>query len=147
MSEETVRSTALRVVEELQKLNRDKQSVLVLVYLPIATDYFKADSNPWRKYFQSSALARGIPFVDVVKRFRSLPAEEVESFYVRPWDGHFSPKGNEYVAKVLYERLIAMPQITNKILERSVRFKTRRSVDTWANHAAVKFEPRISSAQ
>ena len=121
VSDERVRSTALRVIEELYRLNREKQSVLVLVYLPIATDYFKADSNPWRRYFRSGVLDRAIPFVDVVEKFRSLPAEQVESLYVRPWNGHFSPKGNQYVAKVLHERLVAIPQIAEKLGKASIR--------------------------
>ena len=123
MSDEEIRSTALRAIEELHRLNREKQSVLVLVYLPIATDYYRADSNAWRRYFRSAALARAIPFLDVVDNFRSLPPEYVESLYVHPWQGHshFSPEGNKYVAKVLYERLVSIPQIAERFGQASVR--------------------------
>jgi hypothetical protein len=87
-----------------------------------------------------------LAFLDVVEKFRSLPPEEVESLYVRPWDGHLSPKGNEYVAKVLYERLVSIPQIAEKFRAGSDRLKTTRAVDTLTNHTADEFKPQIRNA-
>jgi hypothetical protein len=113
-SDEEVRSIALRVIEELQRLNREKHSVLVLVYLPIATDYYNTSSDNWRGHFSSAARERGIPFLDLVENFRSLPPEKVEHFYIRPWDGHLSPTGNQYVAKLIYDRFLGIPQIAKK---------------------------------
>jgi hypothetical protein len=114
MSDDEVRSLAVRVIEELQRLNREKQSVLVLVYLPIATDYYNTSSDTWRRHFSSAARERGIPFLDLVENFRSLPPEKVEHFYIRPWDGHLSPTGNQYVAKLIYDRFLGIPQIAKK---------------------------------
>lgn len=119
-NDDEIRILAMRVFEELQRLNRAKQSVLILVYLPIATDYYKRDSNVWREYLKKGALERRIPFLDVVERFRSLPAEDVERLYLRPWDGHFSPRGNEYVARFLREQIGAMPQFAGRFRQASV---------------------------
>ena len=113
-SEDEVRSVTLRVLEELQRLNQEKQSVLVLVYLPIPTDYYKGTSNEWRRYLRRATAKRGIHFFDLVENFRALPPEEVENLYIRPWEGHFSPRGNRYVAKLLYDELLTVPQIAEK---------------------------------
>lgn len=121
MTDDEVRSMAVRVFEELQRLNRERQSVLVLVYLPIATDYYKRDSNVWRRYIKNAALERRIPFLDVVEKFRSLEAEQVEELYVRPWSGHFSPRGNKYLATFLREQLGVIPQLAGRFREKSVK--------------------------
>jgi hypothetical protein len=121
MTDDEVRSMAVRVFEELQRLNRERQSVLVLVYLPIATDYYKRDSNVWRRYVKNAAYERRIPFLDVVEKFRSLEPEEVEELYVRSWSGHFSPRGNEYVAAFLREQLAMIPQLAGRFREPSAK--------------------------
>jgi hypothetical protein len=105
---ERLRSLSARVFAELDRLNREKQSRVVLVYFPMADDYLRRDSDPWRDHVRRSAATHGIPFIDVVDAFRRMTPQEVEPLYVRPWSGHFSPKGNLFVARLIHEHLRAI---------------------------------------
>ena len=115
MSDEETRSTALRMFEELHRLGEERRSTLVLVYLPWAQDYFTSDSDVLRRYFKNEALRRKVLFVDVVEAYRNLSSEEARQLYIRPWEGHFSRYGNQWVARVLYEQLVTAPRVKERL--------------------------------
>jgi hypothetical protein len=104
-SDEHLRALADRVFLELKRLNEAKGSRVVLVYFPMASDYLNASSDPWREHVRQSARALGVGFVDVVEAFRRMPPADVAPMYIRPWSGHYSPQGNEFVARLLYEEI------------------------------------------
>lgn len=111
ISRET-RDIAVATFEDVARINREKQSTFVLVYLPTMWDYSGSRaSEAWRTFVQAEATRRGWLFVDVTPELRRVPRQEMESLF----RGHYSEKGNEFVAGVLSRELLRFPEIAEKI--------------------------------
>ena len=95
---------AARVFEHLARVNREKHSQLVLVYLPGTGDYRSNDATTaWRGFVRAEAERLGIPFVDLVEAIRKLPPTEVDDLFAP--HQHFSVAGNEFAARTLSKAL------------------------------------------
>ncbi|MEM1171303.1 MAG: hypothetical protein AAGJ08_20030 [Cyanobacteria bacterium P01_H01_bin.35] len=102
---------AIKIFEELAEINRDKNSKLVVVYLPIRSDYYGNESDSWRKYLQVELEKRNIIYLDLIAEFRKImPNEKVETVFLGG-NGHYSVFGNEFFANVLYEKLLSLPEV------------------------------------
>lgn len=106
---------ALKVFEALHEANARGGSALVLVYLPVRDDYDRDSSGPWRAWLSAEARKRGLTLVDLVEPFRQLPRGGVDALFIPRGAidyayaaGHYSVKGNEYIARQLYDRLLAL---------------------------------------
>jgi hypothetical protein len=106
-----------KVIEALQVINKRKNSVLVLVYLPTEEELVSNDSpRTWRHFLHDEAAATGIVLVDFGDIMRQLPADQVQQFYIAPGPqslypadvGHFTNDGNAYVAQKLHDLLMTM---------------------------------------
>jgi hypothetical protein len=111
-----------KVFDELLAANRSKGSQLVLLYLPAPVDWKGSVSDGWRRFVRREARQRGLPFLDLVAELRRLPAGEVDSLFIGPGEleyigaaGHFTPKGNAWVAERLYATLVAQPSIAARL--------------------------------
>jgi hypothetical protein len=104
---------ALRVIEDLDRLNRAKNSTLVLAYLPTNIDGGSEKSAFWRESIGKEAARRGWIFFDLVQDFRKGGHQRDKSLF-RP-EGHYTNQGNELVAKLLCERLRSLPQVAEKL--------------------------------
>jgi hypothetical protein len=114
-STETERNTATaqlvyKILEDLQRLNSERSSQLVLIYLPTLYDH------PDRLEFWSSVLeehtrALDIPFINLVEEFKKLSDEDAALLYL-PDRGHFNVRGNTYVADLIYQQLHRMPTLS-----------------------------------
>ncbi len=102
-----IRETAAHIVTELRTINERKGSRLVLVFLPIPSDYEQGDSEPWRRWLQSEAAAQRIPYLDLVEALRRLPESEWRKLF-NPATGHFSVDGNRRVARLIAAQLDAV---------------------------------------
>lgn len=115
-----VGETQLRAVlaAMVRMLARDDQAALrVLVYLPMLSDYLGKGSNAWYAFLGEEARRNGLPFINLIDVFRTLPPQEVEDLYIGPDDtehidtpGHLNERGNRIVARLLLERLRALPE-------------------------------------
>lgn len=90
----------------------DHASLRVLVYLPMLSDYLGKESNAWYAFLADEARKNGLPFINLIDAFRTLPPQEVEGLYIGPDDtehldtpGHLNERGNRIVAQLLLERL------------------------------------------
>ncbi|NES65043.1 MAG: hypothetical protein F6K24_07170 [Okeania sp. SIO2D1] len=102
---------AMKIFEELAEINRDKNSTLVVIYLPIRSDYYGNESDFWRQYLQVELEKRNIIYLDLIAEFRKIiPNEKVETLFLEG-DGHYSVSGNEFFANLLYEKLLSMPEV------------------------------------
>jgi hypothetical protein len=109
-----------RIIEDLQRLNRAADSTLVLVYLPTWGDYDPAQSaatDAWRAHLRRVAETHDILFFDLIEDFRQLPADQIYTLFLHENQvdfpaaaGHYSVRGNEFVAQNLYDRLTAHGQ-------------------------------------
>lgn len=104
-----------KIIEDLQRLNQQEGSTLILVYLPTRGDYdpaTAATTDRWRQTIAQIAAEHNILFFDLVEDFRRLPADSLYLLFI-PEDnayfpaaaGHYSVRGNEFIAQTLYDRL------------------------------------------
>lgn len=112
---------ALKVFDELARINRDQKRVLVLVHLPTGGDYLGNSSDPWRRLISTHAAKEKIIYIDLIQEFRTLSPEQVRSMFIGRGvldyqfaQGHYTEEGNAYIAKVLHQKVLAVPEIVEK---------------------------------
>ncbi|HEX2484708.1 MAG TPA: hypothetical protein VHQ66_05385 [Myxococcota bacterium] len=110
-----------RVLDELEAANRAKGSQLVLLALPTPPDYRGKDSDAWRAFAAREAAARGIAYLDLVEGLRRMSRASVEPLFIKPGAlpyraavGHLTPLGNDWVARQLYDYLLAAPALASR---------------------------------
>jgi hypothetical protein len=67
------------------------------------------------EYFEAEMSARGLPFVNIREPFRTVPADTLLAMYYRQWGNHYSTRGNQRVADLLWPRLAELPAIASKL--------------------------------
>jgi hypothetical protein len=116
---------AAKILEDLQRINTSKNSILILVYLPVNGDYYPDEkTDSWREYVRLASERTGTLFVDPVDEFRKLPSDEVQAMFISGDDidfpgaaGHYTVKGNKFVAEVLHDKLVSFPEVSAKFDE------------------------------
>jgi hypothetical protein len=120
-SEEATRLSAA-IFAALRDLGRQAGAVPVLVYLPNQSDY---DGTPltdqWRGIVGRQANELGISFIDIVDDFQKMP-RNLGALFIPPnrlrfgeASGHYTAKGNEVMAKALYDKLLVLPEVAAKL--------------------------------
>jgi hypothetical protein len=107
---------AAKVFADLDSLNRAKESVLVLVFLPTQEDRGTA-SGEWRSRVHELSVREHIALVDLVADFERLPADSSDQLFLRQGEaaGHYTAVGNEWVATQLYRHLLAIPEVAERL--------------------------------
>lgn len=103
------------IIEELKEKNAAKNSRLVLLHLPMRSDFLSDESHEWLEFMRVSAKERGILFIDLFDEFRAYPPQEMRSLF-NP-DSHYSPKGNRFIADALYKKIHSSFDIVSKLDE------------------------------
>ena len=105
----------VKIFEDLKHLNAERSSKLVLVYLP--TPY--GESEEWIKFIEKASQDLGIPLINVLSTFRSLPRSQTQSMFIPPGQlnylhavGHLNDQGNQFVTEVIYQGLKNDPAIS-----------------------------------
>jgi len=103
---DSARIVMAHLVAELAHLNAAKGSQLVLVYLPVPTDFQNEASADWRQAMRSIADSLDIPYLDLVTAQRALDRERVRALYIPHGNialhaaaGHFTVEGNRWAAQ------------------------------------------------
>jgi hypothetical protein len=124
-----------RVFADLTRVNRAKESILVVLFLPTPGDWSGSASDPWRRWLRLAGVQRGFVFVDLVEDFRAMPRDSTASlFYKAPpprpggASGHYGELGNEWVADRLYRHLVALPATAARL---DTPLHDRRSRAPW----------------
>jgi hypothetical protein len=105
------------IIRDLHERNRRKGSTLVLVYLPMPSDDRSPRTDRWRRWIAGVAGPLGVEFIDLVPALRSLPAESLPPLFIGREGtglGHYSPRGNRWVANELYLRLSRLPPLSSR---------------------------------
>jgi len=119
------REVLRKLLEDLKRINEQRSSKLVLVYLP--TDYEVRGNGPreWTEFLEEESRSLGIPFINLFSEFRSLPESEMVKLFIpkgqvryRGAEGHFNEAGNELVARAIYSRLMKDPVIFDALSAR-----------------------------
>jgi hypothetical protein len=129
-----------KMVEDLQMVEKRKNSVLVLVYLPTrGYDYEQSiPSLAWRAFIRAECRKRGVVFIDLLDDFQKLPLTMKDGMFIWPGSvqyfaeapGHYDDQGHEYVAKELYARLILIPEVAQKLGRLSNAHVARQGADS-----------------
>jgi hypothetical protein len=111
-----------RTFEELQAVNAEGGSLLVLVYLPTSEDYVGTRYNSWRRELAAQAARRGLAFIDLVEAFRRRSLLDVQTMFIADGlvnhvaaAGHYTKSGNAFVARSLLAELIDLPEVQTKL--------------------------------
>ena len=118
------REVMMKVIEELETLNRSQKSLLVIVFLPTQIDYASDESLNLRRFLGRELNRRQIVFLDLIRDIRELPPGELGSLFITDESathgfaaGHYSVKGNEFIARLIRERLAAIPDFSSRLDE------------------------------
>jgi lysophospholipase L1-like esterase len=108
--EETIRVIA-KILADLKRLNAERSSRLLLLYLPTAADLRDPDTD-WVPRVAREAVALNIPLIDLTGDFNALTAEKRESLFIKRGqldypgsEGHYTAAGNELVARALLDKI------------------------------------------
>ncbi len=112
LQDNRTREIVLRVFQNLQQINQAKTSSLVLVYLPVLSDYMGKGAERWRKFLHAEAANNKWLFIDLIEDLRKYPPQEVSTLF-RSY--HYRERGNAYIADILYKKLRAIPEISYKL--------------------------------
>ena len=103
---------------DLAKLNRERGSSLVLVYLPAPPDLTPGAYDVRRERMEKFSKKSGIPFVDLTPEVRTIPPDSLDWIFITPnalpvvgSGGHYTARGHRWVAARLADHLRSMPTI------------------------------------
>ena len=109
---------ALAVFKDLARLNRERGSNLVLVYLPAPADLTPGAQDNRRRRLAEFSRSSGIPFVDLTAEIRTVPPDSTDWMFITPnalpvqgSSGHYTAVGHRWVAARLAEHLRAIPAV------------------------------------
>lgn len=110
------------MLDNLSAMNRAKGSVLVLAYLPTREELSGESGASWRAYLALYARQHHLSYLDLFGDFRALPPAQLDSLFITRAAvdfpgaaGHYTEAGNEFVAGLIYKRLIENPQTAAKM--------------------------------
>jgi hypothetical protein len=117
--DEEARKILGKVLEDLKRINEQRSSKLVLVYLPTVgelegkgPEHQWTDPEEWTKFLEEESKSLEIPLINLFPEFRSLPDNEMVHLFIPKGDlpypgaaGHFNKAGNELVAKVIHDQV------------------------------------------
>jgi hypothetical protein len=101
----------LKIFEELLIANKLKNSTLIVAYLPGIEDLDETGNPEVRRFLRAELSKRNIIFLDLVDEFREIPVTERSGLFIQKsnrylGEGHYTVKGNQYVAGMIYNKLL-----------------------------------------
>jgi lysophospholipase L1-like esterase len=104
------REVLRKIFEDLKRLNEERSSQLALLYLPTLPESRGNAPEEWMQFIEKESRALGIPLINLLRTFRSLPYEEVVKMFIPAGQiqyygaaGHLNAQGNEFVARRINE--------------------------------------------
>ncbi|MDC0205962.1 hypothetical protein OAL04_01880 [Nitrospinae bacterium] len=101
-----------KVFGNLKKINRAKNSKLILVHLPTQYEHRSAYYENIYKFVRQEAEKKGITYLNLVREIRQVSSSEMVKFFFQKdikdfaySKGHLTPIGNLYVAKKISKTL------------------------------------------
>jgi len=115
---EKTKEVLTKIFEDLKRLNDEYSSKLILVYLPTQSEL--EGTEEWLKFIEKKSRDLGIPFINVLKTFRSSLPQSRALMFIQEGQlnypnaaGHLNDQGNEFVAEVIYQALKNEPGIND----------------------------------
>jgi hypothetical protein len=105
-----VRRIVSKMLDNLAEINKAQGSQLVLVFLPYLPEHGVAPG--WSPFMRNEAERLGVPFINVSAELNKLSRADAETLFIPDGPGtypgaggHLSVRGNQFVARVVYEKL------------------------------------------
>lgn len=109
-----------KLLHDLKQLNASRSSRLIVVYLPQVHDD-EPHTRFWVSVLERECAALGIPLINLLEAFRGYSYQEAEELRLPGDPGHFSEKGNQRVANLVYDALRAIPDISRTLVSSDPR--------------------------
>ena len=120
-SDSLIWEIAAKVFAELNSINRAKNSVLVLVFLPTKGDRGEG-AEAWRRRVHELSEREHIALADLIGDFQQVHADSVDRLFIPAGtiefigaEGHYTALGNAWVANKLYQHLLTIPEIASRL--------------------------------
>lgn len=120
LSEAEMKDILPAIFKNLNQINRSRNSLCILLYLPEKGDYDNKGIRPWIDFLRNEALKNGVYFIDLTDEFQKLHFREIDELFFPPGAidyagaaNHYTVKGNQYIATVLYKKLTEIPEVEN----------------------------------
>jgi hypothetical protein len=122
MTDRELRRVVLAMFEDLDRLNQERGSRLVVVHLPMKKAYFEDEPTEWEVFLARELEVRGIPYVNLCPDLQRVPAGELSELFIRKGAvdfagaaGHFTRRGNEWAADRILDRLEDLPEFRDRL--------------------------------
>ncbi len=106
----------LKLFENLNVENKNRQSAFIVVLLPTRASY--TAPNETGIFLRRELAKRGIVFFDLTEEFRNIPERQLDGMFITedalPYKfaaGHYSVDGNKYIAGQIHRKLSAHVKI------------------------------------
>jgi len=117
-----MREVISAIFRDIKHINQARNSIGVLLFLPTSFEYKRPIPQPWMKVLVDEAKKNELYFIDLTDDIKKIPAGEIRNLFIPDgainYDsaaGHYSEEGNRYIADILYEKLKAIPEISEKL--------------------------------
>jgi hypothetical protein len=114
--DDQVWTTAEAVFSDLARLNKERGSTLVLVYLPAPPDVNAGPYDVRRTRLEAFSRRTGIPFIDLTPELRTIAPDSLDWLFITPnalpvngSSGHYTAAGHTWVAQRLVDHLKQIP--------------------------------------
>jgi hypothetical protein len=117
-----VEDVLAQILLKLHEVNAAKGSTLVVVYLPSLED-LDGSTAAIRRGLAKFCARNGWPWLDLTPDVLAMPAAQRDGLFIGEdqlssyvWArGHYTEQGNRFVARRLYEQLVAAPAVGDKL--------------------------------
>lgn len=116
-----MREVESRIFKDIKNINRTKNSIGILLFLPTSFEY-KALPQYWKQILTDEAEKNNLIFIDLIDEFQKLPADYMKDLFIPDgvikFDsaaGHYTEEGNRYIADILYKKMNAIREISEKL--------------------------------
>ena len=114
--------TVSKIFDDLAALNRKKNSLLIVAFLPTEGEY-RLGMPGYITRLKAEVIRKGLTWIDLVDDFRKLSPGEAGRLFIdekalpqyRAAAGHYTNEGNAYVAQLIYRKIAAMPAVAMKL--------------------------------
>jgi len=121
------------IFDDLQEKSRNTNSILVLVHIPKKGDHSSNKSMPWRNFLHKKAREDGLHLIDLFNELKKIPRSEIDDFFIPAGlldVGHMSIKGNDYFARLFYQRMLEIPEIADRLTQKERDVKANLPVNS-----------------
>ena len=125
LDDNQLKEVSLKIFQDLSQINKKKESIVILVYLPTIKDSYSDSAGQWRQFVSLKARELNLLYIDLIPELRILDYQTIDRMFIKRSEteyplgsGHYNEKGNAYIAKVLYDKLLAIPEVLEKMKEK-----------------------------